>query len=219
MTSKLPYLTIALLTLTVPSHGAAGDTGAPIAADKDIPELAQMYKEDQSDRMPPSGQSIDWSVVGLRDRAREAKVKDYYGKELLQAGEDYQRAAMILQHASQPEDFLLAHELCIVAISKGVDARWLAAASEDRFLRSIGRPQRFGTQSSKMNRSPWSLGEVDLFVADEHRKLMHVPSLAEARARLDKQNGLNEKEKAPNQAALPMTPAVTPPAGPGASQP
>jgi len=54
---------------------------------------------------------------------------------------------MILQHAEAPEDNLLAHELCVVAISKGnFEAKWLAAASEDRFLMRIDRPRRFGTQ-------------------------------------------------------------------------
>lgn len=48
-----------------------------------------------------------------------------------------------------PDDFLLAHEFCVIAIIKGKndrEARWLAASSEDRFLMNIQRPQRFGTQ-------------------------------------------------------------------------
>src|SRR5436190_1379819 len=60
---------------------------------------------------------------------------------------DYYRAAMILQHGDVAEDYLLAHEFCVVAISKGdARAKWLAAASEDRFLMNIDRPQRFATQ-------------------------------------------------------------------------
>lgn len=54
---------------------------------------------------------------------------------------------MVLQHASRPEDYLLAHEFCVVALAKGEkSARWLAAATEDRFLMNLKRPQRFGTQ-------------------------------------------------------------------------
>ena len=56
-------------------------------------------------------------------------------------------APMVLQHASRPEDYLLAHEFCVVALAKGEkSARWLAAATEDRFLMNLKRPQRFGTQ-------------------------------------------------------------------------
>src|SRR5215813_1593170 len=111
------------------------------SAIKDNEELMRMYQEDQSDRTLPA-KSIDWSVVGTRDNARLARVKELYLQNKLQTGGDYYHAAMILQHANTPEDYLLAHELCVVAISKGnTDGRWLAAASEDRFLMNIDRPQ------------------------------------------------------------------------------
>lgn len=138
-------------------------------------------------------------VVGPRDKAREARVKELYATNQLRTGNDYHRAAMVLQHAGKSEDFLLAHEFCVIAIFKGVDARWLAAASEDRFLQSIERPQRFGTQSRKMGDSPWSLGEIDSSVTDAHRAEMKVPSLDQAKARLAKQNELLEQAKEPKQ--------------------
>jgi len=120
--------------------GAGGQS-----ADKDNQELARLYQEDQSDRAPE--ENIDWQVVGPRDKTREARVKALCNADMLNTGADYYHAAMVLQHAGAPEDYLLAHELCVVAIAKGnQDAKWLAAATEDRFLMSIGRPQRFGTQ-------------------------------------------------------------------------
>ena len=74
-------------------------------------------------------------------------MKELYAAGSLKTGTDWLNAAFILQHGNEPDDFLLAHEMCIAAVAKGEDkARWLAAASEDRFLRQIGRPQRFGTQ-------------------------------------------------------------------------
>ncbi len=183
--------------------GAGAEAMAPISGIissqevKDSEELAQMYEEDQSDRKPSAGHQIDWSVVGPRDKAREARVKALYAADQLKTGRDYHRGAMVLQHAHQPEDYLLAHEFCVIAISKGVDARWLAAASEDRFLRSIGRPQRFGTQSGKSGDSPWSMGEVDPSVVDSHRAEMKVPSLEKAKARIAKQNELLDQAKKP----------------------
>jgi hypothetical protein len=97
---------------------------------------------------------------------------------------------MVLQHAPAPEDYLLAHELCIVGISKGEErAKWLAAASEDRFLMSIGRPQRFGTQYRKERpEAPFQLYQVDPGVTDELRRAFNVPSLAEAKAREEAMN-------------------------------
>jgi hypothetical protein len=43
---------------------------------RDLDELARLYDEDQGDRQPPGGKPIDWSVVGPRDRRREARVKE-----------------------------------------------------------------------------------------------------------------------------------------------
>lgn len=141
-----------------------------------------MEEEDQSDRTPPAGKSIDWKVVGPRDRARLTRVKELYSQNQLQTGNDYFKAALILQHGDVPEDYLLAHELCVVAISKGVHVESLAAASEDRFLMSIGRPQRFGTQYRSDNNGPYRLYTMDSGVTDQLRRMMSVPSLAEAKA-------------------------------------
>lgn len=161
---------------------------------KDNEELMRLYQEDQSDRTPKDGKPIDWKVVGPRDRAREARVKELYANNHLHTGADYYHVAMILQHGSTPEEYLLAHELCVIAISKGEErAKWLAAASEDRFLMAIGRPQRFATQfRSEGPNTPIRLYQVDQGVTDEARRALDVPSLAEAKAREAK---MNEKNK------------------------
>ena len=149
---------------------------------KDNEELIRLYQEDQADRAPRT--AIDWKVVGPRDQARLKRVKELYTQGRMQTGGDYYNAAMVLQHGSSPEDFLLAHEFCIVAISKGeVRAKWLAAASEDRFLMNIGRPQRFGTQYRSDGQGPIRLYEVGPSVTDGLRHALDVPSLAEAKAR------------------------------------
>ena len=152
--------------------------------DKDNQELVRLMDEDQADRLPRAGKSIDWKVVGPRDDARLKRVKELYSQNQLRSGNDYFNAALILQHSSVPEDYLLAHELCVVAISKKQGIESLAAASEDRFLMSIGRPQRFGTQyKSEGPNEPYRLYKVDPGVTDELRRIMMVPSLAEAKAR------------------------------------
>ena len=153
----------------------------------DNQELARLHREDQSDRTPPEGKPIDWTVVSPRDKARLSRIKELYVQNQLQTANDYYHAAMILQHGDVPEDFLLAHEFCVVSISKGKndkDARWLAAASEDRFLMNIGRPQRFGTQYRAVpNTAPFRLYAVDSGVTDALRRAMDTPTLAEAKAR------------------------------------
>lgn len=152
---------------------------------RDNPEQTRLYEQDQADRIPEGGMPIDWTVVGPRDRVREARVKALYEAGEVRTGQDYRRAAMILQHAVRPEDFLLAHEFCVVALAKGErDARWLAAATEDRFLMNIGRPQRFGTQyRSSGPVDPVRLYQVEPGVTDRLRRELEVPTLAEARGR------------------------------------
>ena len=148
-----------------------------------------MYSEDQSDRQRAP---IDWSIVGPRDSQRQKRVMEIYRAGELKAGEDFFHAAMILQHGSQPDDFLLCHELCITAIFVHGDekggwirgAKWLAAASEDRFLGSIGRNQRFGTQFKTHDPDPqWHLDPVDDAITDSIREAWNVPSIAEAKRR------------------------------------
>jgi hypothetical protein len=113
-------------------------------------------------------------------------VKDLYARDGLHTANDYYHAAMILQHGEARDDFLLAHEFCVVAITKGrngSDTRWLAAAAEDRFLMNIGRPQRFATQFRSEGAGPMRLYPVDASVTDELRRLMDAPPLKEAKAR------------------------------------
>jgi hypothetical protein len=164
-------------------------------ATRDNPEIARIRDEDQADREP--GQTLDWKLVGPRDAARLARVKELYLAGALQSGPDFHRAALVLQHGTAPEDFLLAHELCIAAIARGEqDALWLCAASEDRFLMNIDRPQRFATQyRSTVPGEPMRLYQVGEGVSDELRKAFHAPTLEEARKREELINSLYKKKE------------------------
>ena len=67
----------------------------------------------------------------------------------LNTGKDYERAAFVFQHGEGSDDILMAHVLVVTAIGNGnLDARWIAAATLDRYLQRIGQPQVFGTQFS-----------------------------------------------------------------------
>jgi hypothetical protein len=150
----------------------------------DNEELTRIHAEDQADRMPKDGK-IDWLTVGPRDAKRLARVHEIYQANQLVTGADYYHTAMVLQHSQKPTDFLLAHELCIVAISKGEQrGKWLAAASEDRFLMNIGRPQRFGTQyRSTSQTEPVRLYKVEDGVTDALRLAFKAPTLEQAKSR------------------------------------
>ena len=176
---------LALFSLIILQYTTS--TNALTQSSPDNAELARLYREDQSDREPADGKEIDWSKVAPRDKARLARTKEIYQENQLNTANDYYHAALILQHGNVPEDFLLAHEFCVVAISKGRNdkyTRWLAAASEDRFLMNIGRPQRFGTQYQAIPaNAPYKLYKVDEGVTDELRRQMSTPTLAQAKQR------------------------------------
>jgi hypothetical protein len=164
---------------------------------KDNEELNRLYTEDQADRQPKNAKAIDWKLVGPRDEQRLKRVHEIYQQNGMSTGADYYHLAMVLQHSHVPEDFLLAHELCVVAIGKGHEqAKWLAAASEDRFLMNINRPQRFGTQyrADKMN-EPFKLYKMGDGVTDELRKAFNTPTLAKAKEREAEMNAVVKPEK------------------------
>ena len=204
MKTSTPLL-FTLLVLLSPVCVAAEPSPAPAAATpapKDNDEVAALYVEDQADRQPPAGKSIDWKIVQPRDQARQKRVMELYAAGELKTGKDYYHAGMILQHGDKPEDYLLCHELCVAAVFKAgrseraswlPSARWLAAASEDRFLLSIGRAQRFGTQFSGEGENPhWTLDKMESGVTDELRKAWSVPTLAQAKEREAEMNAKKE---------------------------
>ncbi|PUA29403.1 MAG: hypothetical protein B0W54_02095 [Cellvibrio sp. 79] len=177
MIKHLNNLTILFIALVYFSSGS-------VTAEDNSKALETIFSEDQKDRkIMTSGQAYDWESIAYRDEEREKAVRELIEKGKLQTGEDYYHAAMILQHGTSPEDHLLAHDLCVVAISKGEEkAKWLAAASLDRFLIGIGRNQRYGTQfRSDRSFNPPRLVPIDKDVPDALRIEMNVPTLKEAR--------------------------------------
>ena len=188
----------------------------------DNAELKHLYDEDQADRQPAyEGKPVDIPALARRDDERERRVKELYAADQLRTGPDYYNAAMILQHALTPDDFLLCHDLCVVAIGKGEPrAKWLAAASMDRFLVSIGRPQRFGTQYGAARPGfPIRLSPVDATVTDRLRMELGVPPLAELKQREAKMDALfgqhSPTTKPPATAPAAATPPAAAPAGNG----
>ncbi len=150
----------------------------------DNAELAKMHKEDQEARAPGKDGKIDWHKMMEGDKIRLARVKEMYKDGIMKTGNDFYHAAMILQHAEVPNDYLLSHDLCVLAIIKGnKQAVWLAAASEDRYLDHSKLPQRFGTQYRSENNGPFKLTPVVDGIADWHRKMMNCPTLEDAKKR------------------------------------
>jgi hypothetical protein len=182
-----PYLVLAFAgsllatTLIYASYAPRAKGPSSLAAlnpSRDCGELFDLFIADQGDRLPETGESaVDWAKVEERDRSRRDAVRRLYAANKLKTGTDYYRAAVIMQHGKTPDDFLTAHEMATAAVLLGRHSmRWLVAATHDRFLISIGRRQRFGTQYGAD-----ALYPVEDGVTDAMRKTLDVPSLAESR--------------------------------------
>jgi hypothetical protein len=169
----------AIALVSVPPSATTADT----AARSDNVELKRIFVEDQEDRKP-GVVGIDWSVVGPRDQTRLKRTPELYQCGSLRTGADWLHAALIMQHGIDPDDYLLAHEMCVAALAEGEKgAMSLVAATEDRFLISICRKQRFGTQYEAAGEpGKFRLAVTDPEVTDELRAAVGAPSLAEAKA-------------------------------------
>ena len=144
----------------------------------DNAELEQIYEADQKDRDGSTSKpaALDWKVIGARDSARRKRVRELIDRGHLNTGKDYARAAMVFQHGDTSDDILLAHILAVTAMGKGcMDARWLAAATLDRFLWRIGQPQVFGT-----NFSHKEVAGQPKWTTDPYDRLLVPPTLREA---------------------------------------
>lgn len=170
------------------STAAAGGLAqsSPVAA-----ELVQLYEADQADRRfttPPTAE--DWQAISARDRARRERVMEILRDGLLETGDDYYHAAMVLQHADGSDDILTAHILATIAGFKGHErGRWLSAASLDRYLHRMDEPQRLGTQYLRSGPDePWAQGAYDDWMPDSVRAEYGVPTRAEQQQRAESMN-------------------------------
>jgi hypothetical protein len=75
---------------------------------------------------------------------------------------------------------LKAHHLAVIAISKGYDARWISAATLDRYLQATGKKQIYGTQSRSNEVGEYVREPVEPgIVSDAERTELKVPALAD----------------------------------------
>jgi hypothetical protein len=149
----------------------------------DSTELKGIYEADQKDREGSVG-AVDWMVVGPRDAARRKRVRELIDAGSLRTGGDYERAEMVFQHGETPEDILFAHVLAVTALSKGgLSARWLAAASLDRYLHRLGQPQVFGTQFTNKD-----VNSKEGWTMDPYNRQLLAPSLLEANCVPDREH-------------------------------
>ena len=155
-------------------------------------ELANLFEADQKDRDNCTNWGfMDQLCVGARDSDRRKRAAEMISQGLVKTGEDHYRAAFLFQHGSSAEDYRRAHELALKAADLDYRAaRWLAAATEDRWLVSQGKHQKWGTQARIFPDGRVNILPVDPAVTDAQRVAMDCPPLADAPARIREKYGL-----------------------------
>src|SRR5262249_36756566 len=108
----------------------------------------------------------------------------------LREAEDFFHAAFLMQHGEELGHWWSAHELALQAPELGEQkARYLVAASLDRYLMRQGRPQKHGTNGiwdAQLGR--WRVWDYDLTTTDEERAQWSVPALGELLSRIEYSN-------------------------------
>lgn len=158
-------------------------------------EIHRLRVADQNDRRGIMGKSkAEWDQMAKRDAERLKRAKEIYRSGGLVSAADYFDAALILQHSTVSDDYLLAHVLCTVSIAKDstADARWLSAAALDRYLQSVQQKQVFGTQRHGDDKNGYTGEPYDAnLLTDAVRTALEVPTLEQQKKDLLKfHNGL-----------------------------
>lgn len=153
--------------------------------DESNPDMQRIYNEDQKVRQGLA--HIDWEVIGKEDETRRQQVKNLLSRSALHSGKDFEQAAMVFQHGSTPDDYLLAHTLAMIAIARGdAGAIWIASATLDRYLNAIKQPQIYGTQFHSDPKHNWTQEPYNRsLISDALRRFLNVPSQAEQEKQLD----------------------------------
>ena len=146
-------------------------------------ELEQMFVAIEAQtRAAESGKPVtDWAALNSRGKARRERVRALLGQDQLSTARDYYHAATIMQRGTEPDDYLMAHDLAVAAIINGeARAALVAAGSLDSFLKRTGRPQRYATQVEVTNLGTPQLYPIEPSVPDFLRVQFGAPTLATA---------------------------------------
>jgi hypothetical protein len=152
-------------------------------------ELSSLYSADKEERInQPKTRTSEYKEMRARDLQRRKRVMEMVLKGELHGAEDYYHAAWIMNHGDTPEDARNGHLLALRSSQLGYrPARWLAAASYDRWQMYQGKPQKYGTNYLDDGQRD-RLWDVDPHTTDEERAQWDVPPLAEQLRKAEEAN-------------------------------
>lgn len=177
----LHILIAATLSATAPA--AKPVAPPPVVVASSNAELKAMFDADQAARAETS--KVEPLDRYKADHARRRRAREIMAVGQLKTGDDFYHAAFLFQHGEKAEDFLLAHALAMAGVAEGrKDARWIAAATLDRYLQQLNQPQIFGTQFNTSLFEGTTQAPYDkAALPDSVRAIFGVPPLADQEKR------------------------------------
>jgi hypothetical protein len=169
-----------------------------------------MFQEDQADRnvdyenMTEQERSEWRKRVRPRDDQRHKEAMDLVKRGELHTGTDFEEASFIFQHGLDPDDYLLAHTLAVIAVAKGrSQSRWIVAASLDRYLHKMKQQQIYGTESlpykDPKTNDNWTQDPYNrVLIPDSLRAELCVPDQAQQKRALQLLNEGKESQERTN---------------------
>lgn len=198
-------LALAVCALALAPVLARGQKGG--SSQKDVRrELRELYESDQKDQNDPAWTEANEAEFGRRQTERRNRVMEIIEGGLLGGDlEGWGHAAMLLQHGDSADDYLLAHVLAVrCGFVDQAGGRFLSAATLDRFLQTIGRPQIFTTQSNAPDPSTYAPAEpFDDSMGQALRALFTLPPLPGREEQAGKK-GKAKADKGPSAKDLPQ---------------
>lgn len=159
-----------------------------ISLGADNPQLQAIVNADQAERQDTHTQE-QWKDVFSRDSQRRVQVHAELAAGRVTSALDFYNAALVMQHGSTLEEIRMAHALATVAASLDPldrSAIWLKAASWDRMMTTLHKPQWYGTQYTRDANGKWVLFPIDeSAVTDAQRIELAAPTLAQAKRRVE----------------------------------
>ena len=137
--------------------------------------MSDLFLEDQALRLGIEREEP--GDVEQADLYRRVEVLGYIRDRKLNSPKGLVWAAFIFQHGNCPDHYLFANKLAKAALDAGdEDARWIYAATLDRYLMSLNQPQKYGTQFTFVD-GTYQLYQVDPATTDAERAAYNVPPL------------------------------------------
>jgi len=174
----LPALTFLLLWLALPAQADPSTIAGNADAGRNNVVLAGLMSEDQTDRRLARSGGLRAVELQERDARRRTAVLSFLRSGEVRTSDDFYAAALIFQHGDSVADHRLAHSLSTIAVMLAPGAEhkeWLQAASWDRLMRSLGKPQWYGTQYTRRPDGQLVLQEMDRgAVSDAERARLRI---------------------------------------------